>query len=256
VPRDASAVVVAGARSAISQREQTLLRNYLEQGGRLLFFAEAQAEAGLDELLGQYATQIEPGLVADAKVNPEQPYVVYTPFFGEHVITQALLKAQQNLVFATARALTILKAGTLSELTVTPLVLTTPYAWVESTLSEAPQRDSGERAGQMALAIAVTHPTAHVTPRRADEARVVVFGDSDILHGTFAYEPNRNLVLNAFAWATEQVKKITIRPRDRDVSTVDLSPEQLANIQVLSMDLFPTVLMAVGLSIWRARLSR
>jgi ABC-type uncharacterized transport system involved in gliding motility auxiliary subunit len=256
IPQDASAVVIAGARNRFSDNEQKILERYLDMGGRLLYFAEAESEPGLGQLLVKYGVEIGPGVVADSKVNPDQPYIVYTPFFGEHEITAPLSKVQQNVVFATSRAITVIKNDTLPDLNVSQLVLTTPYAWVESSLGENPKRDPEERTGQQVLALAVTRPTIHMTPRRADEARVIVFGDSDILTGTFGYEPNRNLVMNSFAWATQQIQKITIRPPDRDISTIDLTNEKLGTIRLLAMDVFPTLLMAIGLTIWQARRTR
>ena len=256
IPPDASALVIAGARSKFSENEQKILERYLEQGGRLIYFAEAQGEPELTSLLAKYGAQIEPGVVADSKVNPEQPYIVYTPFFGDHEITRLLQKKQENVVFATSRSVTQLKEGTLPDLKLAPLVLTTPYAWVETSLSENPQKDAEERTGQLVLALAATRPTVQANPRRADEARVVIFGDSDLLTGTFGYEPNRNLVMNAFAWVTQQLQKITIRPPDRDISTIDLTNDKLSTIRLLAMDVFPTLLMAIGLTIWQVRRAR
>ncbi len=255
VPADASAVVIAGARSKFLDTEVKVLERYLDSGGHLMIFAEAGAEPELGTLLAKYGMQIEPGIVADAKVNPEQPYLVYTPFFGDHEITKPLVRVQQNVVFATSRALTQLKEGTLPDVKTAPLVMTTPYAWTELAPTEKPQQDENERSGQLVLALASTRPIQS-PQRRADEARVVVFGDSDILTGTFGYEPNRNLVMNAFAWITQQYQKITIRPPDRDISTIDLTSEKLGTIRLLAMDVFPTLLMAIGLTIWQARRTR
>lgn len=256
IPADASAVVIAGARSKFLDTELKVLDRYLESGGHLMVFAEAQAEPELGALLGKYGVQVEPGIVADAKVNPEQPYIVYTPFFGEHEITKPLTRVQQNVVFATSRALTQLKEGTLPEVKTLALVTTTPYAWAELSPTEKPQQDDNERSGQLALAIASSRSVMQNPQRRADEARVVIFGDSDLLTGTFGYEPNRNLVMNAFAWITQQYQKITIRPPDRDISTIDLTSEKLGTIRLLAMDVFPTLLMAIGLTIWQARRTR
>jgi hypothetical protein len=74
--------------------------------------------------------------------------------------------------------------------------------------------------------------------------------------GAFNYDPDRNLVMNALAWATMQTEKITIRPPDRDLSTIDLTPELFSTIRLLSMDLFPMLLMGVGLTIWLTRRAR
>jgi hypothetical protein len=256
VPADASALVIAGARTKISAPELTLLEDFLARGGRLLYFTEPGAENDLDALLAKYGVQIEPGMVADSKVNPEQPYLVLTPFQGDHEITAPISKARLNVVFATTRALTLLRGGTLPGVTTTPLVLTTPYAWIESSLAENPTPDPGERTGQLTLAAAVTRPTADVPGKRSDQTRLLVFGDSELLVGAFGLEPNRNLVMNAFAWATQQSKKITIRPPDRDVSSLDLTPEMMANIRLLSMDILPTLLIAIGLTIWLTRRAR
>lgn len=255
IPSDASAIVIGGARSRYSPQELKLIETYLLQGGRLLYFAEAGSEPGLDALLSQWAAQIEPGIVADAKVNPENPFFLYTPFLGDHELTRLLLQQQANVIMPTARGITKLGSGTLDGLEVTPLVLTTPYAWIELTPAENPKQDPEERAGQIILAMAVTRDASE-KPQRAAQSRVVIVGDSDILNGTFAHEPNRNLVLNAFAWATQQLKLITVRPPDRDLSTVDLTQESLGWIRLVSLDLLPTLLLGVGLTIWLSRRSR
>lgn len=254
VPRDASAVVIAGARSRFTEPEVKALSDFLEQGGRLIYLAEVGAEPGLDPLLAKYGVLVDPGIVADSKVNAENPFIVITPFFGEHPITAPLTKAQANVVLPTTRALTVLKDGTLDGVTTTPIVLTTPYAWLESTVSENPELDSGEKAGTLPLAVVATRPTPGAADKRSDEARLLVFGDSEVMVGAFSYD--RNLVMNSLAWATMQTEKITIRPPDRDLSTIDLTPQLFSTIRLLSMDLLPMLLIGVGLTIWLTRRAR
>ena len=53
MPKDASAVVIAGARSKLPETEEKVLERYLDQGGRLLFFAEAEVETGLERAAGE-----------------------------------------------------------------------------------------------------------------------------------------------------------------------------------------------------------
>lgn len=256
VPRDASALVIAGAKSKFTEPEVKALADFLDQGGRLLYLAEVGAEPGLDALLAKYGVQVDPGLVADAKVNPENPFIVITPFFGEHEITSPLSKAQSNVVMPTTRALTILKEGALDGVATKPLVLTTEYAWLESEVTDHPSLDSGEKAGTMPLAVVATRNTAGAANKRSDEARLLVFGDSELMVGAFGYDPDRNLVMNSLAWATMQTEKITIRPPDRDLSTIDLTPELFSTIRLLSMDLLPMLLIGVGLTIWLTRRAR
>ncbi len=254
VPQDCAALVIAGPRTPFNEREAFLIDAFLEQGGRLLYFAEQGGDLGLDKVLAKYGVQIDPGLVADSRSQPEQPYVVLAPFFGEHEVVKKLADTKATVVFPTVRALTQLREGLAAGVTVTPLVLTSPYAWVESTLSRDPTPDSGEKAGQLPLVLAVTRNTASAPKKRFDEARLVVFGDSDALAPAFGYD--RNLVMNAFAWTTQQAAKITIRPPDRDVSTLDITQEMFGTIRLLAMDVLPMALMAVGLAIWLTRRAR
>jgi ABC-type uncharacterized transport system involved in gliding motility auxiliary subunit len=256
IPTDASTLVVAGAQSRFTAPEKKMLEQFLEDGGHLIVFAEPGGDADLGDLLLKYGVQLEGGIVADAKVNPEQPYEVITPFYGEHEISRLLSQARAGVVFFTTRAVTILKEGVQAGTTAVPLVLTTPYAWLETTLGPNPRLDSGERTGQLTLAAVVTRASTATTNKRSDEGRLVVFGDSDLLLGGFGYETNRNLVMNAFAWSTQQGARITIRPPDRDISTIDLSAETLSRIQIISMDILPVLLLAVGITIRTARRSR
>lgn len=254
VPADASAVIIAGARNSFSELERTLLANYAIEGGRLLIFHEYGANTGLTELLAKWGMQLEPGMVADTRVNPEQPYLVYTPFLGDHPIVEPLNRVQANVFFPTSVAITKLAV---EGITVTPLVLTTPYAWAELTLGEKPTQGDGERGGQLMLAAVAIHPTDPKLPTgRSHEGRVVLFGDSDLLAGAIAEAGNRDLVLNAIAWSTEQLKKVNIRPPDRDLSSVDLDNARLSTIRLVAMVLLPTLLLSVGLTIWNLRRAR
>jgi ABC-type uncharacterized transport system involved in gliding motility auxiliary subunit len=254
VPLDAAALVVAGPRTRFTEREVFLIDGYLDQGGRMLYFAEQGAALGLEKVLAKHGVQIEPGLVADAKLQPENPYVVLTPFFGEHEIVKRLSEAKTTAVFPTVRALTQLREGVAAGVNVAPLVFSSPYAWIETTLDREPELSSGETAGQLTLALAVSRDTKTAERRRFDEAKLVVFGDTDALSTALTYD--RNLILNAFAWVTQQGQKITIRPPDRDVSTLDITPEMFAAIRLLSLDVLPMLLMAVGLTIWVTRRAR
>ncbi|MHB8872529.1 MAG: GldG family protein [Myxococcaceae bacterium] len=254
IPRDASLVVIAGSRGAFTDGEKAAVKKYLDQGGRLLYFARAGAEPGLDKLLAEYGIQVDPGLLADDKINPLNPYMIVSAFYGDHEITRILKELKLNVEFPTPRGLSVLHEGLLPGVTPTPLVLTSPYAWEESNPTEEPKLSDGEKTGQIPLVIAATRNTAAAEGKRFDEARVVVFGGAEVLvDALWGHEPNRNLVLNSLAWASTQVSKITIRPPDRDISTIDIDEAMLSKIRFIAMDLLPLSLVGIGLAIWLAR---
>jgi ABC-type uncharacterized transport system involved in gliding motility auxiliary subunit len=257
IPRDAAMVIIAGPRQPLTAPEAEVVKKYLDEGGRLILFAEAQAETGLDKALAEYGIQVDPGIVADDQFAVESPYNVISQFYGSSDITQTLRSVQLNTIFITARGLTLLKEGLASGVKAEPLVLTSPAGWVESTPDQNPQRSDGEKTGSIPIAAISTRPTAEAPNKRSDEARLVVIGDSDILVDVFwGTEGNRNLVLNSLAWATNQVQKVTIRPPDRDISTIDVDKDMLGRLRLVSSDLFPITLLGLGLAIWLARRSK
>jgi hypothetical protein len=254
VPKDASLVVVAGSRSKFAAPEAAVLKKYLEEGGRMLFFAEANADAGLDKLLAEYGVQIDPGIVADDRFAVESPYVVLSMFYGDHEMTRILKEMQMNVEFPTSRGLSVLKEGIGAGVKAEPVVLTSPFAWEELTPDANPSPSSGEKTGQIPLVVASTRPAQAKENKRFDEARLAAFGSSQILVDVnWGHEPNRNLVMNAFAWATQQVNKITIRPPDRDISTLDIDNKLMSSIRFVATDLAPISVLAIGLAIWLSR---
>ncbi|MCY1079903.1 GldG family protein [Archangium lansingense] len=256
VPRDASLVVIAGAKGRYSPSEVESLRQYLAAGGRMIYFAEAYGEPGpeLSGLLAEYGVGIDPGVVADAQFNGGSPYVVLSLFYGRHEISQPLSQRQLNIEFPTARALNVRTLGLAEGVKVVAVVSTSPFGWVELTPDDKPAAGEGERTGQIPLVTASTRNTSGAQDKRFDEARLVVVGDSELLmDSNWGHEGNRNLVMNAFGWATTQEDKVTIRPPDRTASTLQLDEDMLNRVRFVSTDVLPLSLLGVGMAIWLSR---
>ncbi|MCP3103867.1 GldG family protein [Myxococcus sp. K15C18031901] len=254
VPRDAALLVIAGARVRVSQPEVDVLRRYLAQGGRVLYFADAGLRDGLDDLLAEYGVLLDEGVVADSQFNSGNPYVVQSAFYSAHDIVRPLKQRGLNVELPTARSLSLLRQGLAEGVRVEPLVHTSQNGWVETKPEENAVPSDGEKMGQLTLAAAITRDTKDVPERRFDQARLVVVGDSELLlDPNWGHEPNRNLVMNALGWATNQVAKVTLRPPDRDVSTISLDPTAMSHLRFITTDLLPLTLMGMGLAIWLTR---
>ncbi len=253
IPRDAALVVIAGAKSKVSPAEESILKKYLDEGGRMVYFADFKATPGLDKLLAQYGVQVDPGLVAENTVLGD-PYDILSTFYADHEITRILKQAQLNVEFPATRGLTALREGTDTGVKAEPVVLTSPYAFETTNPTEDPRPQSGAKSGQIPLVVASTRSVQTPEKKRFDEARLVTFGSSQlVVDVNWGHDPNRNLVMNAVAWASEQVNKITIRPPDRDISTLDLDLPLLAKIRFVATDLVPITLLGIGLAFWLAR---
>jgi ABC-type uncharacterized transport system involved in gliding motility auxiliary subunit len=254
VPKDASLVVIAGARVEYVKPEQEVLRRYLATGGRLLYFADAGLEDGLGPVLAEYGVQVDNGIAADAQFNSGNPYVVLSPFYGQHPMVQPLRQRGLNVELPTARSLVALRGGVAPGVKAEPVVLTSQYGWVETTPDENAAPSNGEKTGQLTLVVAATRDTKDAADKRFDEARLVALGDSELLlDPNWGHEPNRNLVMNALGWASNQVEKMTFRPPDRETSTLELDEAAMDGIRFVATDLLPLSLLGMGLAIWLSR---
>jgi hypothetical protein len=255
VPKDCSVLVVAGPKQGLTPPEADAIKRYLAEGGRLALFADEKVETGLDKVLADFGLQIDPGIVADTQFPVESPYSIPSLYYGTHEITRLLRSAPLNTEFITTRGISLLRDGVPPGVKAEPLVLTSPQAWEESTPDSNPAPTSGEKSGQIAIAAVSVKPVAgDVQDKRNDEGRVVLFGDSTLLVDAYwGHEGNRNLVLNAIAWASNQFQKVTIRPPDRDISTIDLDADMLSRIRLVATDLLPLTWLVVGLAIWLTR---
>ncbi len=220
----------------------------------MLLFVDALLEPGLDPLLAPYGVRVDPGIVADEEYGVGSPFIVATHFYGEQEMVRELSRLQVNVEFPTARGFTLFKEGVLSGVKAEPVVMTSSSAWEELDPANAPHRSPGERAGSIPLVVAVTRPVSESKQRRTPETRLVAFGDSEILlDPNWRDEPNRNLVMNAVAWAAGEPEQITIRAPDRDVSSLDLDTQRLGRIRFLATDFLPLALLGVGLAVWLTR---
>ncbi|MFT3835810.1 MAG: GldG family protein [Myxococcaceae bacterium] len=254
IPSDASLLIVAGPKVKLAEGEKAAIDKWLGLGGRLLFFANATADAGIDDLLEKYGVSVDKGLLVDDRLNPKDPYAVRSLFYGDHEITQLIKQMQLGIEFPGTRGLSLTTKGKAEGVIAEPLVTTSPYAWEESTPDANPKLDSGEKAGAIPIVIASAKDTDKVEGKKFDQARVVVFGCSLILADVrWGDEANRNLVMNSVAWASAQIQKISIRPPDRDISVIDLDDRLMLKIRFLSIAVLPLLLLGVGMSIWITR---
>ncbi len=258
VPADAALVVVAGAKSKFGKAEAEQLGKYLEQGGpdALLRRGRGGARASIRSSRATASRWTRAWWPTTS--TPSTAPTWWSRTSSATPSWRATSSGASTTSSSPRCAASPCSDEGLAEGTeVAPVLLTSPNGFEVKTPTENPQRQSGDKAGSIPLIVQSTRPVGNAEGKRNDEMRLVVFGDSEILvDPNWGDEPNRNMVMNAFAWATSQVQKITIRPPDRDISTIDLDAPRLARIRFLATDLVPFGLLGIGLAIWLNRRSK
>ncbi|MGK7876225.1 MAG: Gldg family protein [Xenococcaceae cyanobacterium] len=133
VPEDATAIVVAGPKRALFEGEVKVLKDYLDQGGKLLLMLDPNTNPGLEPLLKDWGIELDDRLIIDASgagnligLGPAIPLVTS---YGNHPITEDF--ASGISVYPLARPI-----GTIEVEGVEPvaLLLTNEQSWAESDL--------------------------------------------------------------------------------------------------------------------------
>lgn len=228
VPADADALLFVGPKRRLRETALAALERYLAGGGRLVALLDPGHETGFEELLSGWGIRLVDGVVIDPASGPIEgdppgvnPLVfLYTP----HPITQGLSSTTMTF-FLRARPVEVARKPEPDD-RLQELAYASRRAWVSEQVAAVergflPERPPDAASDYRSLVVAGRYP------RGEAEARIAVFGDSDLAsnrHLRAVY--NADVVLNAIHWATEREPDITLRPKALTPDQFPLTPEQ------------------------------
>jgi ABC-type uncharacterized transport system involved in gliding motility auxiliary subunit len=264
VPRDVAVLVVAGATSLLFEPEQAAITRFLETGGRVLLALEPHIEPGMP-WLERWNVQVGDDLIVDTNVmnrllglGPAAPMVRPVETSPEDETHPLLEDLDEAVVMFTARSLA-LGGGSGAQVNTVPLLVTGESAWGETApVDGAAERGHDDHLGPVAVAMAaVRHVPSHMASRRHDQARVVVFGDSDWFTNRYLpMQSNGDLAVNTINWLASEEDRISIGRRARSASVVFFSQAQLTVLKFFALDLLWILYVALGLGIVLVRRQR
>ncbi len=249
IPADCSVLVLNGGTSDLNPRDLAAVQGYMQNGGRLLVLTEIfKGESQLfNWLKAAYGISIGQDLVVSHRDSPAE--IVLVPNYGKapeeikhrgsfndnHPITNGLDRTMLLTGVRSVRLDEKLPAGVAGDV----LLWSMPDCWAETDLDKLMQTrqaipEPGEEQGAIPLAVAVTAKTDR--PMSGSEqnldARVVVFGNREFAsNGKVQQFPvHVNLIMNAFAWLTEEKELIGLRAAHAEDAAIVLTPleEQVA----------------------------
>lgn len=254
VPADAAAVVVAGPRKPLLEKELILLEDYIgKRQGRLLLLLDPGQGAELKPLLAKRGLALEENVVVDADPlsqfmggNYFMPVVAKYP---EHAITKGFGYAT---MFPLARGVARL-APAPAGATVDLLAATSPESWGETRYeaeakTERIAKGPEDKAGPIDIAAA-----AEVTAGDG-KSRLVAIGDSDFaLNQYYFFQANSNFFNNAVSWLAEEQDLIAIAPKVAAPRTISLTRSAGRLAFFYCLIILPLLVFAAGIGIWLYR---
>lgn len=272
LPEDAAAVILISPKKPLLQAEKDQLIKYVEQGGRLIMFADPRTTLDIKELAAKFGIEVGDNVVIDqiqrlfaAPALGAQPIIQdYLP----HAITRGMTANNITIfnIASSVRASTHKVEGA----TYSELMRTSPTAWGESKLdlvfdSDDPSailESDSDLVGPVPLAVAyekkltAAKPNTDSTEDKPVEqaiesiSRVVVFGDSDwILNANIGVYSNRDFALNAVNWSIGEEGGISIRARSVGPSAAPI-PQSTFTWILASSFLIPELILVYGLIVW------
>jgi ABC-type uncharacterized transport system involved in gliding motility auxiliary subunit len=280
IPDDCSALVIAGPAVALLPTETALIDRYVDAGGKVLLLLDPDLDSGMEELLEKWKIGVEDDIVVDSSglgqlfgMGPAAPLVTS---YESHPITEDLNNTMT--FFPEARSLKTVDHED-SSFSSRALLRTSERSWGEKNLVEgAAEFNQGEDIeGPVVLGVVSTlavssaagdsngaqeenggedsgREEAEKDRSFGKEARVVVIGDSDFANNAFLrHQRNGDLFLNAVSWLAEDEDLISVRPKNSENRSVQMTPAHSRILFWVTMVALPGAALGLGLLVWSRR---
>jgi ABC-type uncharacterized transport system involved in gliding motility auxiliary subunit len=243
VPQNASVLVIATPRVELLKGEVDKLKRYLEAGGNLLWLIDQEPLRGLQPLAEYLGLQLTAGVVVDPATVP--PNIAQAASYGVHPITENFA---YNTVFPFVRQVEAKSEN--QPWHTTRLVEAAARGWLETDDTEKKIRFDKDHdiPGPITVAVALERKV------RDKDQRVVVVGCSSFLANQYVGNLfNLDLGTNMLNWLAQDENLITVQPRPRVDSQLNLGRAGLALIGFGYLLVLPAAFLFTGGMVWWRR---
>lgn len=268
VPTDADIIAIVGPKLQILEGERTLLKEFLQKGGRLFISADPGEKHDIALLTKLFGIEFRNNYILDVGLNRLMGRgiagILGMDFDKDNDITKKFVGQKGFTVFDKVSELTK-DPNTDSNITVTSLIRSAPSSFVVNELQNI-KRPEVQESYTLAMVAEGKIPgspnseknageekTGETPPSSSEEFAAVVFGDSDfvaqkdIINGF-----NVDLALNAVAFLAKEADLISIKPKSIKGTQMILTSTSM-NIMVVLGLLIPLMFMILSGTMWFRR---
>jgi ABC-type uncharacterized transport system involved in gliding motility auxiliary subunit len=259
-PADCAELIIAGPQGDLNAGELKLVEDYLSQGGRVMLLLDYSpkirkaALPNLMSLIQQWGIDTGDSLVVELERRSMFDYTTVIPNFQSHAITNPLQSGNMNVVLPANRALKKMDK-TMDGVTVSVILESSAKSWAETNPTGNVKQDAGETKGPIPLGIVATRLYNYEGTQK--EGRMVVIGTSQFLGNNFIGQGgNLNFFYNVNQWLLGQEDRVSITPKQSDITQITLNPIQGGLIRLLVLIVLPLLILGLGGFIWVRRRAR
>jgi len=254
IPQDASVLVVPGPKKPLQDEEKKAIENYLNSGGAVFMLIDPKSSSKMEPFLKKWGIELGDDIVIDpmSKLFGGDFAAPVVNQYTAHEITSDFVLATIFPIIRSVRGIPV--AG----ITTTELLKTGANSWAESDLvTGTVNYDEGKDIkGPVSVAvIAVKNLDKEPSKDKPTlKATLLVVGDSDFSNNRYTnFSGNGDFFLNAVSWMAEEEQLISIRPRKRKNTPIQMTQSLGNAIFIMGIIVFPGLIATVGVRIWWRR---
>jgi ABC-2 type transport system permease protein len=247
IPEDAACILVYGPSSDLSEEEETMLSEYVTNGGKLMVAAGPTEDGTLEnfaQLIAEYGVETQEGIVVEGNRDYyafQAPYVLM-PEMQSDSITNSLIDEHYYPILPIAGALTV---GTSTNGTVTTLLSTSDesFSKIDGYSLTTYEKEDDDIDGPFAVAVSITND---------NEGQIVWFAASDFLEDTYnSYSSgaNVNLGMNALSALVGESESMAIRSKSLSYNYLTISASTASVLKKIMIGLFPLIYLGIGVAV-------
>lgn len=262
LPDNTRVLVIAGPQVDLIPGEVKIIKNFITNGGNVLWLADPGGQHGLEPLAKLLGITFQPGMIVDPTTQMlgiQDPRFALVADYPSHDINRNM---QTLTLFPQAAALKIIPpTGWTSQ----DILHTQPRSWLEiGKISGSVGFDAKtDIAGPLTIGVALTHDknddhgNKNKQEQQPGQQRVVVIGDGDFLSNAYLGNGgNATMGMNIINWLAHDDNFIDIPLKMTPDRQLQLSPMAQGAIGIGFLVVIPTMLAGSGFIIWWRRRKR
>ena len=262
IPEDCDVLIIAGPRNDLTEKEETMIEEYLKEGGDALFLIEhvivttvdkpltdeeKHKNPSLNSILNLWGVNVEEDIVVDLSSHAGED--VGSPATRNYKRHNAITGGLDYTFYVRPRSMTALKERR-SSIKIAPIVLTATKkdSWAETSRTLDIRFDEAvDTPGPVPISYVILEEKEG---EDHSDTRIIVFTDADFLTNIYINQySNAEMGLNIVNWLSELDFKVFLDQKEIKVERLDLTSKQRRKIAAL-LFLMPVFIAAVGIVVW------
>ena len=247
IPEECDVLLINAPTSDISDEELTMLRSYVQGGGKLVVLSGPQENAdlpNLQALLSDYGVTVNDGVVVDTNRDYyafTAPYVLM-PVIESSDITDPLKDGDYHVIVPIAAGLTVGEDN--GGATVTSLLKTSTDSFSKAAgyAMTTYDKEDGDIDGPFTLAVSVED--ANAGGRLLWVASDYLLDD---MYNSYSSGANLDFVMNGLSWMIGNTDAVSIRSKSLDYNYLTISSSSAAWLKVCMIGIIPVGFLLLGL---------